>query len=171
LSQSPYVENDIGHFLWQEGAKPLKIWENWLKKYNMILLEDYPFKKIYADDKKYKVVIVLYADPKEHRGKEMTISNENASVLFQLLNLPEVGNINPIAFLKRIEYAKKQNLSEFARSQTDEQHDDPTAPLGLGKGPRMISFGLPESKLRDYFMHLEELCDHCVQYECNVSWA
>ena len=171
LREKSYVDGDIAFFLYEEGAKPLQVWQKWLQKYDMILYEDYPFKKVYVDDPKYKVAIVLYADPKEHRGKEMTLSNINAQTLLQYLKLPESGNMNPIALLKSIEKAKQNKLTEFTRPYSDDQYNDPTAPLGLGKGSRMIDFGLSEERLQKYLMSLEEICDHCIKYECNVGWS
>lgn len=171
LSQEPYVDGDIGYFLWEEGEKSLSTWQNWLKKYNMILFEDYPFKKIYVDNEKYKVAIVLYGEPKEHKGMEMTLANENARVLCQLLGIPESGSSHPLALLKKIEQIKNKNITEFTRPETDEQFNDPDAPLGLGKGSRMIDFGLSKEKIMNYLIHLENLCDHCIKYECNINWG
>ena len=171
LREKSYVDGDIAYFLYEEGAKPLQVWQKWLQKHDMILYEDYPFKKVYVDDPKYKVVIVLYADPKEHRGKEMTLSNDNAYALLQFLKLPESGNMNPIAFLKTIQNANQNKLSKFTRPFVDEQYNDPTAPLGLGQGARMIDYGLDENKIKQYLMYIEEICDHCIKYECNIGWG
>ena len=165
LSRKSYIGGDIGYFLWKEGIKPLPVWQKWVQKFGMILSEDYPFRKVYIDNIDYKVAIILHGEPPENAGMEMQLANSNASTLCQILGIDSAGgSMRPLELLRRVERAKSKNLSDFTRENTDEKHIDPEAPMGLGNGPRIISFGLDEQRL-------ETLCDHCIQQECDISWG
>lgn len=140
FADKPFVGGDIGYFLWNEGNKPLSSWQKWLKKFDMILSEDKPFKKVYIDNIAYKVAIILNGEPPEHHGIEMQLSNRNAYILCQYLGIPEYGHMHPRGLMNKIDYViqNPDKASEFAIPSSDTKHHDPDAPLGLGDGPRII---------------------------------
>jgi hypothetical protein len=165
--------NYIDEYYYELGNEPYPFWLQEAATLGLRLVEDYPYSKLFmtpVGDSGYG--FRLYGEKPEHVGMEMQLANENARALCQYLRIDEGGSMHPLALLRLIEGSRDRgNAEAFTRSETDEQRKDPTVPFGLNDGPRVISFGLSEDKMAWYLLKLENLCDHCIRYECNVSWG
>lgn len=161
---------DMDQNLWNLGPQHLQVWRGMADQLGLQLHDDWTYKKIWVDNVPWKVVLVATGEDKTHRGQEMQLANSNAHALCSFLGIEDSGSMNPIALLKIIEKAKNRgNASEFTRNYEDS--DDNKAPLGIDNGSRMIDFGLSESKMHQYLLTLEHLCDHCIRHECDISWG
>lgn len=152
--------------VWEAGGKPFEFWQDIANKYNLPLIENYNLKKIWAlkENDKYLLGLSVTGEPKEAHGVELNLANANARILFQILGIQEEsGQSHPLPILKKIEKILNQRdrLDEFTRDYEESQDN----------GPKMINFGLPKEQILNYLLRLEEICDHCIKYECNISWG
>lgn len=172
-----FKEPELDYKIWQMGRQTLHYWENWANKHNLEIYENYKHFKTFTVGGTFPspVALCVYGDDPEHLDTDIQLANVNADALLQWLKLPSTGSLHPLKFLRHIEEAKKSGkATEFTRPTVDSDDKDvmPSSLVGdiLGAG-RNISFGLDENKLHSYLLKLEELCDHCLKYECNISWG
>lgn len=167
LSQE--VGGDIGFWMWNLGIVDMPFILDFVKKYNLKLYENRVSTQVFVDSVPYHIAIIAHGEPIGALQKHMTLANTNAHALCQLLNIdPESGTLDPYMLADKIEKVRESGrLIEFTRPFVDEKDD---APLGLG-GPRMIDMGLSVDKLNNYLLSLEELCDYCIQNQCNIHYS
>ena len=165
--------NYIDEYFYELGHRSYTYWLQWASMLDLGIVEDYNYSKLFAKligDRGYGFRI--YGEKPEHVGMEMQLANENARSLCQYLGIDEVGSMHPLALLRLIESSRNRgNADDFTRPETDEKVKDPSVPFGLNDGPRVIDFGLSAQKMALYLLKLENLCDHCIRYECNISWG
>lgn len=156
---------DPSYVFWELGHKPLEYWLNLAKSFGLtVLYEDYPTHKVYTD-KINSTYLILYGAEEADLSIELQVSNANAAELCDFLGIEESGKSHPIAFLKRIENAKaNKNLNDYTRPNIESDPNDQ-------QGARMISFGLDSNRLHLYLLKLEEICDHCISREKDITWG
>ena len=159
--------NDIGFYFYnyvkKNGPQPYSFWIDEFSKFGELVSEFKNYSLYISAYRNGKLAIEFYlgvVDP-EKEAKNVQMSNTNARVILQLLNLDYEelsGSINPIAMMKKIDNVKGSRLiDEFTRDYEQ-----------VGN---IYSSGIDRNYIEDKLLRLEDLADYCVRKECEIGWG
>jgi len=141
------------------------------------LVKEFKFSNLIKDNSHYKLwsaiadagqnnwgpILSAYGSDPKLLGKEMTLSNNNASELLRLLNLNESDCVSPMVILKNIENVKKYNGQIMITEEPAVHHDPGHSTIYTpGRNFEYVNHRLNQ---------LEEIADFCIKHELDLCWG